>query len=95
MPIRRIKGERGAIWTSTWFATLPKGFQRVGISLYPPKAVKGEHWKVQALAPGRWYNTVPPDMYLKLYGKDSRTGEPTGHRGCVVRHRAEPGHVLL
>lgn len=66
--IKQVRGERGAIWTSTWFQKLPPKFQRIGISRYKPRGFKREHWNIKALAPGRWYNTVPPKQYLELYG---------------------------
>lgn len=74
--MKTVKGERQAIHTSTWFTPLPKGYQRVGISLYKPRGFKGEHWEVKQLAPGRWYGTVPPKQYLELYNPILAALEP-------------------
>lgn len=76
MPLPKHNGERVAIHTSTWFAKLPKGYSRVGISLYPPRGFKGSHYKIQQLAPGRWYNSVPPAHYLELYNAILRALDP-------------------
>lgn len=65
--MKRYAGAPQAIHTSTWFTKLPPGYSRVGISLYTPRGFKGERWDIKQLAPGRWYNTVPPQQYLELY----------------------------
>lgn len=67
--MKRYPGLPQAIHTASWFTTLPRAYSRVDICYSTPRGFKREFWSVKELAPGRWHNTVPPDVYLKLYNQ--------------------------
>lgn len=57
----------GRIVTSCFFAkNLPKDIVRVSVARSEPRGQAGFH-VYRSLAPGKWFSSVDPDTYRKLY----------------------------
>ena len=59
-----------SVKTSSWFAKLPPGHQRIGISRGTPRNAGAGYRLYRKLAPGPWFNSVGPDEYYQLYRRD-------------------------
>lgn len=58
--------ETPRIATASWFAPLPDGCARVGISRGVPRNLRG-YTRHRALEPGPWFKSVSPTEYLTRY----------------------------
>ena len=58
------------IKTSHWFAKLPPGHQRIGISRGTPRGAGAGYRLYRTLAPGPWFHSVGPDEYYQLYRRE-------------------------
>lgn len=54
--------------TGSWFGPLPEGHIRIGISRGVPRSGVPAGYRIfRTLAPGPWFNSVPPVRYDELY----------------------------
>src|ERR1700730_14197091 len=52
--------------TGSWYAKIPDDHIRISISRGPPRGIGG-YRTYRELAPGPWFNSVPPGEYLTRY----------------------------
>jgi hypothetical protein len=56
------------IYTSSWFTALPPGTQKIGISRGTPRGYHAGFYRMmRELAPGAYFNSVPPAEYHALF----------------------------
>jgi hypothetical protein len=57
------------IKTTSWFSPLPPAHVKIGISRGVPRNERPGYRRLRALEPGPWFDSVPPDEYLRRYDK--------------------------
>lgn len=57
------------IKTGSWSAKAPEGHIKIGISRGSPRGHAAGYRLYKTLAPGAWFNSVTPDVYLERYGE--------------------------
>jgi Protein of unknown function, DUF488 len=62
--------------TASWSARLPEGYARIGISRGPPRGQPAGYRMYRPLAPGPWFNSVPPEEFCRLYLAQLQRLEP-------------------
>jgi len=55
------------IKTGSWFADLPPGHRKIGISRGVPRRMDPGYRVYRKLAPGPWFNSVSAEEYYQLY----------------------------
>ncbi|MBS7703281.1 hypothetical protein [Chelatococcus asaccharovorans] len=55
------------IYTASWFAQLPDGIVRVGVSRGVPRGQPAGYRRYTKLNPGSWFNSVGSEEYLRRY----------------------------
>lgn len=58
------------IRTSSWYAALPVGHLRIGISRGTPRGLPAGYRRYPKLSPGKWFNSVTPTDYERLYAEE-------------------------
>jgi hypothetical protein len=58
------------ILTASWFARLPEGHIRIGISRGVPRRLEAGFRRYPRLNPGPWFNSVDADEYDRLYAAE-------------------------
>jgi hypothetical protein len=53
--------------TASWFTQLPDNHVKIGISRGIPRRQPAGYRIFKTLAPGPWFNSVPPDEYYRRY----------------------------
>jgi hypothetical protein len=62
-----IKKDLAVIKTGSWFADVPNGHVRIGISRGAPRRKGLVFKRYPALNPGPWFRSVPPAEYTRRY----------------------------
>ncbi len=55
------------IKTSSWFTRLPENHLAFGISRGTPRGMLAGYRRYPKLNPGKWFNSVSPQDYKRLY----------------------------
>ncbi|GLI92368.1 DUF488 family protein, N3 subclade [Methylocystis echinoides] len=57
------------IKTGSWFVPMPEDHIKIGVSRYAPRGMARGYKLYRKLAPGAWFNSVPPEDYLDRYNQ--------------------------
>ncbi len=58
------------IKTASWFADLPDGHVRIGVSRGTPRGMKAGYKLYRSLNPGSWFRDVTPTRYVELFNAE-------------------------